>query len=143
MTVAGAAAPAVVGDPDRVVEAYSVNKIAVAVAVLDKVDRGLLALDQRVDVTALAKGFRNTRVEPVANPNRFFLGTSTARETHALLTVLFSDRAPDPDNFGATHPAVAARAAMGRDFLDAADRLAGDPAVPPTRSRAYRPSNGG
>lgn len=37
---------------DTVVEAHSVNKIAVAVAVLDKVDRGLLSLDQRVDVTA-------------------------------------------------------------------------------------------
>ncbi|WP_410605755.1 serine hydrolase [Amycolatopsis sp. lyj-90] len=37
---------------DEVVEAYSVNKIAVATAVLDKIDRGLLTLDQRVDVTA-------------------------------------------------------------------------------------------
>lgn len=36
---------------DEVVEAYSVNKLAVATAVLDKIDRGLLTLDQRVDVT--------------------------------------------------------------------------------------------
>ena len=268
VTVAGATAPAVVAGPDLVVEAYSVNKIAVATAVLDKVDRGLLALDQRVDVTAeivvpggdgifsldgaypssvtlghvlaalltvsddtavrlcglvapaaeinailVAKGFPHTQVEPVANPNRFFLGTSTARETHGLLTalvggtllspsstdalltrlrapiaftdgirremssaerarvatkagwfdaarheagvmfdaagapvltyVLFSDGAPDPDNFGATHPAVAARAAMGRDFLDAVDRLAGDAAAPLAKAPAYRPSNGG
>ncbi|HVK25078.1 MAG TPA: serine hydrolase [Actinokineospora sp.] len=125
---------------DEVVEAYSVNKIAVAVAVLDKIDRGLLTLDQRVEVTsaivshdgdgifgfdgaypshvtighALAtlltvsdntcvrlcglvcpaaelneilrgKGFVHTQVKPVANPNRFYLGTTTARETHTLL----------------------------------------------------------
>lgn len=37
---------------DTVVEAFSVNKVAVATAVLDKIDRGLLTLDQRVDVTA-------------------------------------------------------------------------------------------
>jgi beta-lactamase class A len=143
VTVAGASAPAVVADPDAVVEAYSVNKIAVAAAVLDQVDRGRLALDQRVDVTAAivvpggdgifgldgaypstvtlghvlaalltvsddtavrlcglvapaaeinailaAKGFPHTQVEPVADPNRFLLGTSTARETHGLLAAL-------------------------------------------------------
>jgi beta-lactamase class A len=32
-----------------------------------------------------AKGFVHTRVEPVANPNRFFLGTTTPREMHDLL----------------------------------------------------------
>lgn len=268
VTVEGASAPAVAADPDAVVEAYSVNKIAVATAVLDKVDRGLLTLDQRVDVTAaivvpggdgifsldgaypssvtlghvlaalltvsddtavrlcglvapaaeinailVAKGFPHTQVEPVANPNRFFLGTSTARETHDLLEalvggtllspastafllsqlrapiaftdgirrdmssaerarvatkagwfdaarheagvmfdaagapvltyVLFSDGAPGADDFGGTHPAVRARAAMGRAFLDAVDRLAGDPAAPVARARPYRPSNGG
>lgn len=129
---AGAPVVAVSDEPDRRIEAYSVNKIAVAVAVLDKVDRGLLTLDQRVEVTeaivvpggdgmfsldgaypsfvtlghVLAnlltvsddtavrlcglvcpaaelngilrdKGFPNTQVQPVANPNRFFLGTST------------------------------------------------------------------
>ncbi|WP_428966694.1 serine hydrolase [Micromonospora fluostatini] len=42
---------AVAEEPDTPVEAYSVNKIAVAVAVLDRVDRGLLALDQRIEVT--------------------------------------------------------------------------------------------
>ena len=36
----------------------------------------------------VAKGFPNTQVEPVANPNRFFLGTTTARETHDLLQAL-------------------------------------------------------
>jgi beta-lactamase class A len=39
-------------DSDTVVQAESVNKIAVATAVLDKVDRGLLTLDQTVQVTA-------------------------------------------------------------------------------------------
>jgi beta-lactamase class A len=125
---------------DTVVEAYSVNKIAVATAVLDKIDRGLLTLDQRVDVTAdiviqdtdgifaldraypssvtlghamanllsvsdntavrlcglvcpalelneilRGKGFTHTQVVPVQNPNRFYLGTTTPRETHTLL----------------------------------------------------------
>ncbi|MEU6152699.1 metallo-hydrolase family protein [Actinosynnema sp. NPDC047251] len=139
----GVVKAAVEQDADRVVEAYSVNKIAVAVAVLDKVDRGLITLDQRVEVTqaiviqdtdgifgldgaypssvtvghALAalltvsdntavrlsglvcpalelnqilrdKGFTHTQVVPVANPNRFFLGTTTPRETFTLLQKL-------------------------------------------------------
>ncbi|MGA6167079.1 serine hydrolase [Amycolatopsis magusensis] len=141
--VTGAEAAAVEERADEVVEAYSVNKIAVATAVLDKVDRGLLTLDQRVDVTAdivirdtdgifgldgaypssvtlghamaalltlsdntavrlcglvcpaaelneilRGKGFVHTQVVPVANPNRFFLGTTTARETYTLLQKL-------------------------------------------------------
>ncbi|MFF0152212.1 serine hydrolase [Micromonospora sp. NPDC005203] len=263
---AGAPVVAVTADADRRIEAYSVNKIAVATAVLDKVDRGLLTLDQQVEVTAaivvpggdgifsldgaypskvtighvlanlltvsddtavrlcglvapaaeinsilVAKGFPNTQVEPVANPNRFFLGTSTPRETHDLLRALvggtllspasttyllgilrspvaftdgirrtmssddrariatkagwygdarheagvifdrsgaavltyalFADGQADPDNFGATHPAVQARAAMGPKFLAAVDRIAG---VGKTfRITARRPSNGG
>ncbi|WP_309232271.1 serine hydrolase [Micromonospora tarensis] len=253
-------------DADRRIEAYSVNKIAVATAVLDKVDRGLLTLDQRVEVTEaivvpggdgifsldgaypstvtlghvlvnlltvsddtavrlcglvapaaeinsilVAKGFPNTQVQPVANPNRFFLGTSTPRETHDLLRALvggtllspastsyllgilrspvaftdgirrtmssderariatkagwyadarheagvifdrsgaavltyalFADGQANPEDFGATHPAVQARAAMGPRFLAAVDRIAG---VGTTyRSSARRPSNGG
>jgi len=134
---------AVEADADAVVEAYSVNKLAVATAVLDKIDRGLLTLDQRVDVTAdiiiqdidgifaldgaypssitlghamanllsvsdntavrlcglvcpalelneilRDKGFVHTQVVPVANPNRFFLGQTTPRETHTLLSRL-------------------------------------------------------
>ncbi|MFG2063043.1 serine hydrolase [Micromonospora sp. NPDC048871] len=257
---------AVAESADRRIEAYSVNKIAVAVAVLDKVDRGLLTLDQQVEVSAAIvvpggdgifsldgaypsqvtlghvlanlltvsddtavrlcglvcpaaelnqilrdKGFPNTQVQPVANPNRFFLGTSTPRETHdllralvggALLTpastevvlrllrspvaftdgirremssaqrariatkagwfadarheagvifdpagapvltyALFADGQAGADDYGATHPAVAARARMGRRFLEATDRLGGSG----TRHRApaHRPSNGG
>ncbi|MET8279594.1 serine hydrolase [Micromonospora sp. NPDC005174] len=263
---AGAPVVAVAVDPDRTIEAYSVNKIAVATAVLDKVDRGLLSLDQRVEVTEsivvpggdgifsldgaypssvtlghvlanlltvsddtavrlcglvapaaeinsilVAKGFPNTQVEPVANPNRFFLGTSTPRETHDLLRALvagtllspastahllgllrspvaftdgirrtmssderariatkagwyadarheagvifdrsgtavltyalFADGQADPDNFGATHPAVQARAAMGPKLLAAVDRLAGTGTA--YRTTVQRPSNGG
>ncbi|MBP2477133.1 beta-lactamase class A [Crossiella equi] len=48
----GTPVPAVAEEADRVVDAQSVNKLAVATAVLDKVDRGLLKLDQRVEVTA-------------------------------------------------------------------------------------------
>ncbi|MGW3810316.1 serine hydrolase [Micromonospora sp. NPDC005113] len=263
---AGAPVVAVAAEADRRIEAYSVNKIAVATAVLDKVDRGLLTLDQQVEVTAaivvpggdgifsldgaypssvtlghvlatlltvsddtavrlcgsvcpaaelnailVGKGFPNTQVEPVANPNRFFLGTSTPRETHDLLRALvagtllspastafllgllrapvaftdgirrtmssderariatkagwfadarheagiifdrsgaavltyalFADGQADPDDFGATHPAVQARAAIGPRFLAAVDRLAG--AGTAYRIAARRPSNGG
>jgi beta-lactamase class A len=126
---------------DHVTNGYSVQKLAVATAVLDKVDRGELALDHKLELlggkfllegsgiyhlqaavgdqltvagflTAMllvsdntavrlcglvapaleineilaAKGFTHTRVEPVAtNPNRFFLGFTTPRETHDLL----------------------------------------------------------
>ncbi|MCO1599218.1 class A beta-lactamase-related serine hydrolase [Micromonospora sp. RHAY321] len=263
---AGPPVVAVTDEADRRIEAYSVNKIAVATAVLDKVDRGLLTLDQRVEVTAaivvpggdgifsldgaypssvtlghvlanlltvsddtavrlcglvapaaeinsilVAKGFPNTQVEPVANPNRFFLGTSTPRETHDLLRALvagtllsptstafllgllrapvaftdgirrtmsseerariatkagwfadarheagiifdrsgaavltyalFADGQADADDFGATHPAVQARAAMGPRFLKAVDQLTG--AGTAYRVAPRQPSNGG
>ncbi|MFI7436337.1 serine hydrolase [Micromonospora haikouensis] len=135
----GALATVVADDADRVTHGYSVQKLAVAVAVMDKIDRGQLQLDQRLDLTAdiilggsgiyflqtvwgdqvtvanfltamllvsdntavrmcgrvvpaleindilAAKGFTHTRVEPVANPNRFYLGVTTPRETHDLL----------------------------------------------------------
>jgi beta-lactamase class A len=257
---------------DTVVEAYSVNKIAVAVAVLDKVDRGLLTLDQRVDVTAAiviqdtdgifgldgaypssvtighalaalltvsdntavrlcglvapaleineilrGKGFVNTQVVPVANPNRFYLGTTTPRETFTLLrrlvagellkpestayllTILRSltaftdgvrlelssnerlqvatkagwfndgrneagivfdangkpvityalfasgqfrgDSAVNLDNYGATHPALRARAALGRTLFDSVQRITCT-APRSFRSQAYRPWTG-
>lgn len=269
----GTVKPAVEADADRVVEAYSVNKIAVAVAVLDKVDRGLLTLDQRVEVTeeivikdtdgifpldggypssvtighALAtlltvsdntavrlcglvvpalelneilraKGFVHTRVVPVANPNRFFLGTTTPREmstmlrrlaagellsaesTRHLLTVLRSlssftdgirlnlssaerlnvatkagwfvdgrneagmvfdatgkamityalfasgafrgDPAVNADNYSATHPALRARAELGRTLYDSVLRITTD--SPRTyRAQPYQARNGG
>ena len=43
--------PVVEADSDAPVWAYSVNKVAVAVAVLDKVDRGELKLDQKLELT--------------------------------------------------------------------------------------------
>jgi beta-lactamase class A len=123
---------------DQVIHGYSVQKLAVATAVLDKVDRGQLSFSQTVELspgdilpggiyhlhtvwgdqitianflTAMllvsdntavrlcgqvvpareindllaAKGFAHTQVEPVADPNRFYLGTTTPRETHQLL----------------------------------------------------------
>ncbi|WP_433262872.1 serine hydrolase [Actinosynnema sp. CS-041913] len=269
----GVVRPAVEVEADRVVEAYSVNKIAVAVAVLDKVDRGLITLDQRIDVTAAiviqdtdgifgldgaypssvtvghalaalltvsdntavrlcglvcpalelneilrGKGFVHTQVVPVANPNRFFLGTTTARETYTLLQrlvkgellsetstahllkvlrsltsftdgvrlnlssaerlnvatkagwfadgrneagivfdasgravityALFAsgrfagDQAANADNYSATHPALRARAALGRTLYDSVLRIT------TSRPRAYeaqpyRAANGG
>jgi beta-lactamase class A len=129
-------------DPDHVLHGYSVQKLAVAVAVLDKVDRGRLDLGQTVELTTdvmlggsgifalnpvggdrltiatvlaalllvsdntavrlcgsvcptaevndilAAKGCTHTRVEPGPRPDRFFLGTTTPRETHRLLSGL-------------------------------------------------------
>ncbi|GAB3957920.1 hypothetical protein GCM10027614_74320 [Micromonospora vulcania] len=49
---------------------------------------GLVAPAAEINAILVAKGFPNTQVEPVANPNRFFLGTSTPRETHDLLRAL-------------------------------------------------------
>lgn len=139
----------VTDDADYVVYGYSVQKLYVAMAVLDKIDRGglvngvPLTLDKKETLTAdiiapgsgifhlhkgaygdqitvanfltamllvsdntsvrlsglqvpaaeineilAAKGFVKTRVEPVANPNRFYLGVTTPRETHDMLTRL-------------------------------------------------------
>jgi beta-lactamase class A len=131
--------PIVEDDADHVTQGYSVQKLAVATAVMDKIDRGELSLGQKLDLPAdiilggsgiyflhtvwgdqitianfltamllvsdntavrmcgrvvpaaeineilAAKGFVHTRVEPVANPNRFYLGTTTPREMHDLL----------------------------------------------------------
>ena len=138
----GAPVPIVEDDIDHVTQGYSVQKLAVATAVMDKIDRGELQLGQKLDLPAdiilggsgiyflhtvwgdqitianfltamllvsdntavrmcgrvvpaaeineilAAKGFVHTRVEPVANPNRFFLGVTTPREMHQLLTRL-------------------------------------------------------
>jgi beta-lactamase class A len=135
----GAPQPIVEDDADHVTQGYSVQKLAVATAVMDKIDRGELTLGTKLDLQAdiilggtgiyflhtvwgdditvanfltamllvsdntavrmcgrvvpaaeineilAAKGFVHTRVEPVANPNRFFLGTTTPREMHDLL----------------------------------------------------------
>ncbi len=136
---AGVPQPIVQDDADHVTQGYSVQKLAVATAVMDKIDRGQLSLGQKLDLPAdiilggsgiyhlhtvwgdeitvanfltamllvsdntavrmcgrvvpaaeineilAAKGFVHTRVQPVANPNRFFLGTTTPREMHDLL----------------------------------------------------------
>jgi beta-lactamase class A len=135
----GAIKPIVEDDADHVTYGYSVQKLAVATAVMDKIDRGELTLGTKLDLPAdiilggsgiyflhtvwgdqitvanfltamllvsdntavrmcgrvvpaleinqilAAKGFVKTRVEPVANPNRFYLGTTTPREMHDLL----------------------------------------------------------
>jgi beta-lactamase class A len=121
--------------------------------VLDKIDRGLLTLDQRVELTAdiviqdidgifaldraypssltlgnvmanlltlsdntavrlcglvcpalelneilRDKGFVVTQVVPVTNPNRFFLGVTTPRETHTLLSKLVAGELLSPSS---------------------------------------------
>src|ERR1044071_3636923 len=142
VNASGAITPLVEDDADHVTQGYSVQKLAVAAAVMDKIDRGQLSLGQKLDLPAdiilggsgiyflhtvwgdeitvanfltamllvsdntaarmcggvapaaeineilAAKGFVHTRVEPVANPNRFFLGTTTPHEITDLLTRL-------------------------------------------------------
>lgn len=143
ISLPGSGTVAVDAASGTVVQAESVNKIAVATAVLDKIDRGLLTLSQTVQVTSdivitdgdgifrldgaypstitlghvlaalltvsddtavrlcglvapaaeinqimLDKGFPQTQVTPVANPNRFYLGQTTAQETHDILAAL-------------------------------------------------------
>ncbi|HSW96238.1 MAG TPA: serine hydrolase, partial [Candidatus Saccharimonadales bacterium] len=43
--------PVIDDESDHVISAYSVNKLAVALAVMDKVDRGQLSLDQKITLT--------------------------------------------------------------------------------------------
>ena len=137
---------------DHVTHGYSVQKLAVATAVMAKVDRGELTLGTRLDLPAgivlggsgiyhlhrvwgdeitvanfltamllvsdntavrlcgrvvpalevneilAAKGFVHTRVEPVADPNRFLLGVTTPRETHDLLWRLATRTLLTPDS---------------------------------------------
>lgn len=47
----GTLGAAVSENPDQVVDSLSVNKLAVAVAVLDRVDRGIIKLTDRIEVT--------------------------------------------------------------------------------------------
>lgn len=173
---------------------------------------GLLCPAKEINDRLVAMGFPNTQVDPVSNPNRFYLGQTTPREMHDLLQKLVTGgllsagstefmlnllRSPiaftdgvrlqmstnerfrvatkagwladgrneagvmfdtagspvltysmfahdlgDVDNFTATHPAVAARAEMGRAFLDAVDHLDCDTSRV-LRAPHYRPANGG
>jgi beta-lactamase class A len=48
----GVMRPVVSQDIDHVINGYSVQKLAVATAVMDKIDRGELHLDQKLDLTA-------------------------------------------------------------------------------------------
>lgn len=137
----GAMQPIINQSPDHVIQGYSVNKLAVALAVLDKVDRGQVKLTQKLTLTPdiiasgsgmyflqqgnygdeltvanllntmllisdntavrmlsqvapgteineilARKGFVHTRVDPVPNSTRFFLGETTPREMQMLLT---------------------------------------------------------
>jgi len=49
---------------------------------------GLVCPALELNEILVAKGFPNTQVVPVTNPNRFFLGQTTPRETHDLLAAL-------------------------------------------------------
>ncbi|MFI7546895.1 serine hydrolase [Actinoplanes sp. NPDC049599] len=271
----GAITPIVEDDADHVTFGYSVQKLAVATAVMDKIDRGQLTLGTKLDLQAdiilggsgiyhlhrvwgdeitvanfltamllvsdntavrmcgrlvpaleineilAAKGFVHTRVIPVANPNRFYLGTTTPREMHDLLWrlatktllkpescdfllsitrwvngyhdgvrrvmsskereriatkygadfndlgesrheagimfstdgvplltyAMFAEGLGDPENYGATHPAVEAHAKIGRVMLDNLPAVPATAkarsAVPRTLPKPFHPVSGG
>ncbi|GID92924.1 serine hydrolase [Amorphoplanes digitatis] len=268
---AGALRPIVEDDADHVTQGYSVQKLAVATAVMDKIDRGELTLGTKLDLPAsiilggsgiyhlhrvwgdditvanfltamllvsdntavrmcgrvvpaleineilAAKGFVHTRVEPVANPNRFFLGTTTPREMHDLLWrlgnrtllapescdfllsitrwlngyhdgvrrvmssgerqrvatkygadfntlgesrheagimfdaqgapvltyAMFAEGLGEPENYGATHPAVEAHAKIGRTMMDNLPATTRSLRESHTQPAPFRPVNGG
>jgi beta-lactamase class A len=271
----GALKPIVEDDADHVTFGYSVQKLAVATAVMDKIDRGQLTLGTKLDLQAdiilegsgiyflhgvygdeitvanfltamllvsdntsvrlcgrlvpalevneilAAKGFTHTRVIPVSNPNRFLLGTTTPREMHDLLWrlatktllkpascefllrltrglsgyhdgvrrvmsslerervaskygadfntlgesrhevgimfspegvplltyAMFAEGLGDPENYGATHPAVQAHAKIGRVMLDnlpaAPASAKARTALPRTLQKPFHPVSGG
>ncbi|MEU4560766.1 serine hydrolase [Actinoplanes sp. NPDC023936] len=268
----GALKPIVEDDADHVTHGYSVQKLAVATAVMDKIDRGALTLGTKLDLPAgiilggsgiyhlhrvwgdeitvgnfltamllvsdntavrmcgrvvpaleineilAAKGFVHTRVEPVANPNRFFLGTTTPRETHDLLWrlatktllkpescdfllsvtrwlngyhdgvrrvmsskerervatkygadfndlgesrheagimfsadgvplltyAMFAEGLGDPENYGATHPAVEAHSKIGRTMMDSLpDTRTAKSTAPRSLPHPFHPVDGG
>lgn len=64
-----------------------------------------------------------------------------AKGAPVVTYMIFAGDQGDPENFGATHPAVEARAKMGRDFLDIIDVLAGSKALSSPIPR-YEPQNG-
>ncbi|MFG1951507.1 hypothetical protein [Micromonospora sp. NPDC048830] len=168
----GAPQVAVADESNVLLQAYSVNKVAVATAVLDKVDRGLGAGGQPEPLLprhqhpagdprpapllrspiAFTDGIRRE----MSSAERARIGTKagwfgSARQeagvifdasgAPVLTYALFADGQARPDDFGATHPAVQARARMGRRFLTAVDGLAGTGRT--YRAPAHRPSNGG
>jgi beta-lactamase class A len=268
--------PIVQDDADHVTHGYSVQKLAVATAVMDRIDRGELTLGTKLELPAdiildgsgiyhlhrvwgdeitvanfltamllvsdntavrmcgrvvpalqineilAAKGFAHTRVEPVADPNRFLLGTTTPREMHDLLWrlatrtllkpescdfllsitrwlngyhdgvrrvmsskerervatkhgadfndlgesrhevgimvspegvplltyAMFAEGLGEPENYGATHPAVQAHAKIGRTMLDnlpaaPATARTARTAVPRTLPKPFHPVDGG
>ena len=96
--------------------------------------RRTMSSDERVRVATKAGWFLDGRNEA----GIMFDATGRPILTYSL----FAHGQADPDNFGATHPAVQARAVMGRKFLDAVDRLGGV-ATLRTSVPTYRPFNGG
>ena len=273
VNASGVITPFVEDDADHVTYGYSVQKLAVATAVLDKVDRGELSMAAKLElqddiilegsgtyflqgtygdditvagfltvmllvsdntavrlcgqfVPALeineilaAKGFVKTRVEPVTDPNRFYLGPTTPREMHDLLWrlatktllstgscdfllrvtrglsgyhdgvrrvmsslerervatkygadfntlgesrhevgimfdadgvplltyAMFAEGLGEPENYGATHPAVEAHARIGRTMIDNLPPTPGAAATsvaPRSKAEHFKPFHG-
>src|SRR5439155_13063626 len=80
VTVAGSARPVVDERADEVVRAASVNKLAIACAVLDLVDRGALRLDRRLTLTEdlVVGGSGIYRSQPVFGDRVTVAGALTA-----------------------------------------------------------------
>ena len=84
--------------------------------------RRTMSSDERLRVATKAGWFSDGRNEA----GIMFDATGRPILTYSL----FAHGQANPDDFGATHPAVQARAVMGREFLDAVDGLGGVAATP-------------
>jgi beta-lactamase class A len=73
-----------------------------------------------------------------------FDGTGAPVVTYAMFAAgaFTGDPAVNADNYSATHPALRARARLGRAMVDAVARLS-VPAARTFGAEAYRPVNGG
>jgi hypothetical protein len=112
---------------------FLLNLLRSPIAFTDGIRR-TMSSDERARVATKAGWFDDGRNEA----GIYFDAAGSPILTYAL----FAAGQAHPEDFGATHPAVQARATMGREFMDLIAPLSGS-APAALRTSAYRPANGG